>query len=1174
MSTPATVSAASPDNLSSNHSAFKRQASEQLYLTVPSEPDELAFLSAAASINSRCHTPVDRDGSQISASSSPRSSTNWHGPADSLHRRSESPQNINLEFMTPGDEDYFAQWLNDNYIEGDLQNAGLGSKINSGTSQLLSPGLTNDVNTPSDVEDNAAMTEIVNHQTTTLEDGKTRTDSSSGCNAAASSQLAPYSLNMNGAATGETLPVITSPVVTVSAYSRGDSPHADARFRSASISSSLSNQGQRRRRGSEDHAQTLMSPPSLRAEDGSWVPDSATGHAGIDPLSRGDTQIQSPNQVEEQRKIAEKNADIQTWSASVIRPRARSTGNLSHRKDYFDTAPGDLHFDDSHIPGPGILINEPSDDESDVSSEEESSAEDVIPTEEPLRPEPEPEPHQFFRPYPWYDPPRDHRTTASKEHPESSNAAIVEFLKKAKDVETASRVATWGTRRKSDPEVGSLKPAEGSSSKLTVVGERRNSLFKRIPRMGDSSTKRKMSDSHQQRQEPICIGGDNKIHERKGSFTFGIPSPQRKLSVGRSKSPSLNTSSALVAMTGQMAAVGKSTSSDSAFGSLAPRFSRNRSKSDISKTSKFGIIELISGHGGPPVANIRSPTLAAPSHGAAHESIGHNNAEEKKLTLRQRTVTMDFSIQSQTPIPTIEGFRKQVEKLNPRMHPCLIERLAREQVSRYKSLREAKAKHALAVKQNNCNAGNHCFALGGQATLLSPKTNGLDPDTTCSQYQIPGHETSDNESNAVPEGIVASAQFPSGVPLPPVKRLPAEFECTLCFEVRKIMKPSDWTKHVHEDIYPFTCTFPDCPQAKKSFKRKADWVRHENEVHRKLEWWTCSFQDCQHLCYRKNNFIKHLEREHGILGPGARKTAARKASVKDDIDGSDAERDMSGIASSNELWQLVESCRHETTKTPQDEPCRFCGNVCSSWKKLTVHLAKHLEQIAMPVLQILKDVEVPADATAESSVPGSDGQNMDPSMHYRDIGAMASPIPAAVKMEQDVVTGLSQVPTFNNLAYRIESLAAAPVSAYTSQPPTHNHLGNYMQSQTPVFNNTSSSHLNVPGFGTWNSFAGQQEFAYSRGDSVTYPPVSMPGTFSEPNHNPAARSYPPRNSTTQLDTSITVYDPDQPLCASPTDNLCPWPADRQGRVLDPSVSDPMGDMYIQIAGNTQQPFSQ
>jgi hypothetical protein len=125
------------------------------------------------------------------------------------------------------------------------------------------------------------------------------------------------------------------------------------------------------------------------------------------------------------------------------------------------------------------------------------------------------------------------------------------------------------------------------------------------------------------------------------------------------------------------------------------------------------------------------------------------------------------------------------------------------------------------------------------------------------------------------EGNVAPAAFPSGVPLPPVKRLPAEFECPLCFKVKKFYKPSDWTKHVHEDVQPFTCTFPNCGEP-KSFKRKADWVRHENERHRQLENWTCQIADCNHTCYRKDNFVQHLVREHKIAEPRQRTRAANK----------------------------------------------------------------------------------------------------------------------------------------------------------------------------------------------------------------------------------------------------------------------------------------------------------
>ncbi|KAK4097773.1 hypothetical protein N658DRAFT_488944 [Parathielavia hyrcaniae] len=45
-------------------------------------------------------------------------------------------------------------------------------------------------------------------------------------------------------------------------------------------------------------------------------------------------------------------------------------------------------------------------------------------------------------------------------------------------------------------------------------------------------------------------------------------------------------------------------------------------------------------------------------------------------------------------------------------------------------------------------------------------------------------------------------------------------------------------------------------------------------------------------------------------------------------------------------WAKVEQCHQETAGLPQNEPCRFCGKTFPSWKKLTVHLAKHMEHIS------------------------------------------------------------------------------------------------------------------------------------------------------------------------------------------------------------------------------------
>lgn len=170
-----------------------------------------------------------------------------------------------------------------------------------------------------------------------------------------------------------------------------------------------------------------------------------------------------------------------------------------------------------------------------------------------------------------------------------------------------------------------------------------------------------------------------------------------------------------------------------------------------------------------------------------------------------------------------------------------------------------------------------------------------------------------------------------------------ELECQICFTPRKFIKPSDWTKHVHEDVQPFTCTWDRCREP-KMFKRKADWVRHENEGHRHLEWWTCDVDDCKHTCYRRDNFLQHLVREHKFTEPKVKTKAAMKKS-----------------GGTDPTWQQVERCHVETSARAQDEACRFCGKSFPTWKKLTVHLAKHMEHISLPVLRLVSAKDLNED---------------------------------------------------------------------------------------------------------------------------------------------------------------------------------------------------------------------
>lgn len=46
---------------------------------------------------------------------------------------------------------------------------------------------------------------------------------------------------------------------------------------------------------------------------------------------------------------------------------------------------------------------------------------------------------------------------------------------------------------------------------------------------------------------------------------------------------------------------------------------------------------------------------------------------------------------------------------------------------------------------------------------------------------------------------------------------------------------------------------------------------------------------------------------------------------------------------------------------PQDEPCRFCGKTLPTWKKLTVHLAKHMETMSLPILRLVARKPLDAD---------------------------------------------------------------------------------------------------------------------------------------------------------------------------------------------------------------------
>lgn len=875
------------------------------------------------------------------------------------------------------------------------------------------------------------------------------------------------------------------------------------------------------------------------------------------------------------------------------RQRAKSTGdsNLS-RANLMRLRDDPSLSADAHIPGPGLLINEESVyEESEDDPEELGEDEPAIPESPPAgiavndpydknSTYPDPEEAQevpylppLYRAKLWQDPLYDSSDPKCRMQPLTANEAMMRFRQRAGEIDNISRVATWGTRRLSESDL------EGMLHKLTFKddkdrkpkGERRASIFEqvgaKILSKRNSGNKRKESESSKMppaRPGTLEHAKKDSSGSRKELFgsrkeSLGIPSSLQKMpSLKKPKSPKINTGSAVAAMGNQFATLGTS-GSISATGTASPTnpwtsakniMKRSRSRSDLhgGPQSSTNLASIWRETGGPPM-----PALASPPKVKEEQAIYSHPADidddDEDDAMEDKGVTIDFSIRTDPIVPTLDGFKVNVRQINPRLPVYMIDRVAQEQLRRYKKLIDFKVKHVQATSNKKCPSGKHCLELGGEPTYLPSKSSSREPEHSHTGFSITGVTPSDDDVNALAEGIVTPAQFPPGVPMPPVKRLPAEFECSLCFKVKKFHKPSDWSKHVHEDVQPFTCTFATCAEP-KSFKRKADWVRHENERHRQLEWWQCNMNDCTHKCYRKDNFVQHLVREHKLPEPKVKTAKASKPAVRGPSTqktrkshGDEANHGEDSHDEIDQVWKLVEECRHETPKNPKDEPCKFCGNICNSWKKLTVHLAKHMEQISMPVLNVVKL----KDVTPETI-----------------ISPIEQRLPQQISMSPTVQTPFTQAPThISPYAPTVEGLGEipAPFTSLQSQPAyyadpvehqSHGLPGSYQQRQASTYppavppqneslsySHSRGSSYNVPGyFSHENSPSPQfnpvntQRFPqpHTSGPENVYgdmrgTPTSQPRSTPYIKEDPYQRAYQPQQaySNTSPEAAIYVY---------------------------------------------------
>jgi len=685
---------------------------------------------------------------------------------------------------------------------------------------------------------------------------------------------------------------------------------------------------------------------------GGWMPNTDTGHRGLAPGERPSEEVPSINQQAVNRELEEKNREVNDWiqsSRDIV--EAPDAGiDIQGPGSGFAT----VRDDDDNIPDCEIPLGHTTE------NRHQEGGTYFVPNATGPYTKTDFDLMRYLRVF--EDAPTVHAIQPgdTPHAPETSQAAIERFYRQCHDnASIISKAATWGTRRRSLPSVVDMEGIISGNflKKLSISGHsRRPSFLQRFPslrgKQGNGGVIRKRNRSNASDLPPEESADPNR-RESKDS----LAPPSRSPSWRKQKStPSLNM--ALVGMAQGVASIGTQharspsmsattvTPSKTTFPSLSvPQLGRRpRSNSDLPRSSAAEIshphlVGMLRQQGGPPVAQLPlQQAQPQPQMEAEDDDDDDDDGMDEA----------DFKMDPEKPAieASINGFKGHILRLNPSLvgtdgvtnpNAYLVDRIAYQMFGRYKQLLAMKLKHINVVRQGECASGYMCQAAGAGVRYLDNRGGDRSVD------RLSTRPLSSDEEGAPVEGGINAESFPPGIPKPQPNSLPAEFECKICFTCKKFQKPSDWTKHVHEDVQPFTCTWDKCRDP-KMFKRKADWVRHENEGHRHLEWWTCDVDECRHTCYRRDNFLQHLVREHKFTEPKIKtKAAIKKAGGVD------------------RTWQKVEQCHQETSKKPIEEPCRFCGKVFPTWKKLTVHLAKHMELISLPVLGLVFEKDLDPD---------------------------------------------------------------------------------------------------------------------------------------------------------------------------------------------------------------------
>ncbi|KAK7733618.1 hypothetical protein SLS57_000633 [Botryosphaeria dothidea] len=131
----------------------------------------------------------------------------------------------------------------------------------------------------------------------------------------------------------------------------------------------------------------------------------------------------------------------------------------------------------------------------------------------------------------------------------------------------------------------------------------------------------------------------------------------------------------------------------------------------------------------------------------------------------------------------------------------------------------------------------------------------------------------------------------------------------------------------------YACTFCD-----QTFKHRAYWLTHEEELHEQPRRWTCP--DCYRSFFAEKKYRKHHYESHGCSTCGLKKDAERslnvteRCSMQPVIEGKEGKPVRSKTCAEKAMLRVHNKKAYG---------CGFCVSLCRSWSERCDHVARHYE---------------------------------------------------------------------------------------------------------------------------------------------------------------------------------------------------------------------------------------